>query len=114
MLFPTTTAILTTLLASLALATPAPSPNLEAREDWGKVVSFTGDLCNGVSTTVELLGSGANRCVAIGGGSVQDIQKRGCTIKTWSGADCHGSSWTMPDADFGCHSVLHAAISIEC
>lgn len=39
---------------------------------------------------------------------------RGCTIKTWSGANCHGSSWTMPDADFGCHSVLHAAVSIEC
>lgn len=137
MLFSTAT-ILASCFASMAIANPiqaeaiATPAHLDSREeDWGKVLSFSGDLCNGVSSTLEVLGSGSFRCIAIGGGSIQDVQKRyvhysvperyqvtnksrGCTIKTWSGADCHGSSWTMPDADFGCHSVLHAAVSISC
>lgn len=81
MLFSTVT-ILASFFASMAIASPVQAEaianpfQLEAREDWGKIISFSGDLCNGVSTTVEILGSGAFRCVAIGGGSVQDIEKR--------------------------------------
>jgi hypothetical protein len=68
-----TATLVASLLASMVIANPA---QLDARDDWGKVLSFKGDLCDGAKITVEVFGSGSKRCQAIGGRSLRDVQKR--------------------------------------
>ncbi|OHF00752.1 hypothetical protein CORC01_04069 [Colletotrichum orchidophilum] len=105
-------AIIASLFAAVALANPA---NLEVRNDWAKVVSFSDDLCTTGQSTFEVTGSGAYRCIPVTNKrSIKALEKRGCTIKTFSGSNCRGSHFTIPDGDLECHSVLHAAVEISC
>ncbi|KAK1622448.1 hypothetical protein BDP81DRAFT_455253 [Colletotrichum phormii] len=101
-----------TSLATMAIANPV---NLEVRDDWAKVVSFSDDLCNADQSTFEVTGSGAYRCIPVTNKrSIKVLQKRDCTIKTFSGSNCRGSHFTLPDGDLDCHSVLHASVEISC
>jgi hypothetical protein len=68
-----TATLVASLFASMVIANPV---QVDARGDWGKAISFKGDICDGAGTTIEVFGSGANRCQAIGGRSIRDVQKR--------------------------------------
>ncbi|GFG20626.1 hypothetical protein IFM61606_00678 [Aspergillus udagawae] len=72
-----------------------------------------GDLCDGPVDSISLVGSGSYRCVAVTNKrSISVPSMNGCTVKTWSGNNCRGSSFKVPDT--GCHSVLYAGVSIQC
>lgn len=59
---------------SMAISSPV---QIEARDDWAKVVSFSGDLCTGEQDTIELVGGGAYRCVPVTNRrSIKAIEKR--------------------------------------
>ncbi|KAJ0329735.1 hypothetical protein COL922a_012696 [Colletotrichum nupharicola] len=106
------TTVMTAALASLALANPV---QLESRQDHSKVSSFSDDLCTNGEQVFEVTGVGARRCIPVSNKrSIKVADKHGCTIKTWSGSNCGGSDFTLPDGDLDCHSVLHAAVEIIC
>ncbi|KAF9871200.1 hypothetical protein CkaCkLH20_11369 [Colletotrichum karsti] len=100
------------VLASLALANPV---ELEARADHAKVTTFSDNLCKNGPRVFEITGSGSKRCNPVKNArSIKVQDKRGCTIKTWSGSNCKGQSFKIPDGDLDCHSVLHASVQILC
>ncbi|KAI1080977.1 hypothetical protein F5B20DRAFT_579802 [Whalleya microplaca] len=105
----TTTALLTSLVASAMGVVAKP---LESKAE---VHTFAGDNCDGKDDPTALTGSGSYRCIAVSGKrSIRAPEKKGCNIKTFSGSDCKGSSWKVPDGDVGCHSVLFASVEIQC
>ncbi|UQC75163.1 uncharacterized protein CLUP02_01816 [Colletotrichum lupini] len=93
----------TTSLATFVIAN---SVDLEVRDNWAKVVSFSDDLCNSDQSTFEVTGSAIH---FTNKRSIKVLQKSDCTIKTFSGSNCGGSHFNLPDGDLDCHSVLHAS-----
>jgi hypothetical protein len=70
-----TITILVSFFATMAIAGPA-QPMAAREEDWGEVISYAGDNCDGAAVDLKVTGSGAYRCYAVGGGSIRDVQKR--------------------------------------
>jgi hypothetical protein len=67
--------ILVAFFATMAIASPA-QPMAAREEDWGEVISYAGDNCDGGSQDIKVTGSGSQRCAAVGGRSIRDVQKR--------------------------------------
>ncbi|KAL2793067.1 hypothetical protein BJX66DRAFT_339126 [Aspergillus keveii] len=94
----------------LRLRDPAP---LEARDDTANVRMFSGDTCGGAEQSFSVSGSGTYRCVPVSAArrSVL-VTGSGCTTTTWSGTNCEGSRYKIPDS--GCHSLLYGSVSVQC
>ncbi|KAF7126241.1 hypothetical protein CNMCM5793_002736 [Aspergillus hiratsukae] len=71
------------------------------------------DTCGGVDDSFAITSAGSQRCVPVPSNkrSIRVIDNS-CIITTWSGGDCRGSSFRVPDTT--CHSVLYAAVSVYC
>ncbi|KAI3529557.1 hypothetical protein CSPX01_15455 [Colletotrichum filicis] len=52
-------------ITSLATSVIANPVDLEVRDNWAKVVSFSDNLCNSDQSTFEMTGSGAYRCISV-------------------------------------------------
>ncbi|KAM7200371.1 hypothetical protein V8F20_005348 [Naviculisporaceae sp. PSN 640] len=92
-------------------AAPAPLDESAALVPRGTVTvtAYSGDVCNGAADRVTLT-NGGYRCWVVSG--KRSIGMTGdCTVITWSGNDCRGSSYR---AGQGCSSVLYGSVSIQC
>jgi hypothetical protein len=114
----TITALLTIALAAFTTASPieattASTAAADATQDRTSNVHFWhGDTCNNSAGGANVVGSGSKRCVPVKNVRSISASGSGCTVRTWSGNDCKGSNFRVPDS--GCHSVLYGSVSIDC
>ncbi|KAL3484709.1 hypothetical protein BJX62DRAFT_218357 [Aspergillus germanicus] len=74
---------------------------------------FSGDTCGVAQQSFSVAGTGVYRCVPVSAARRSIIVTgSGCTTTTWSGTDCSGSRYKIPDSD--CHSVRYGSISVQC
>ncbi|PVI01418.1 hypothetical protein DM02DRAFT_502816, partial [Periconia macrospinosa] len=74
---------------------------------------FAGDTCNGATNQFSVSGSGSNRCVPVPAARRSiSVTGSGCATITWSGTNCQGNSFKIPDS--ACHSVLYGSVSVQC
>ncbi|KAK4652905.1 hypothetical protein QC762_0078050 [Podospora pseudocomata] len=105
-------------LLPLTLAAPAPEGQLEAKFESGVsilgtavVTTYSGDACNGNNEQTAVT-NGGYRCFAVSNKRSIGYSGSGCTVTTWSGNNCRGSSFVARSS--GCYSVLYASVSIQC
>ncbi|KAE8153818.1 hypothetical protein BDV25DRAFT_14900 [Aspergillus avenaceus] len=72
------------------------------------------DTCGGTTDSFSVLNSNTYRCVIVPAEkrSIRVSQNQGCKVKTWSGNNCLGLNFRVPDTE--CHSVLYASVSVDC
>ncbi|KAF7175247.1 hypothetical protein CNMCM7691_007287 [Aspergillus felis] len=72
------------------------------------------DSCGGTDDSFAITSTGSQRCVPVPSNkrSIRVTDNSSCIITTWSGGDCKGLSFRVPDTD--CHSVLYSAVSVYC
>ncbi|CAP71391.1 uncharacterized protein PODANS_6_2395 [Podospora anserina S mat+] len=106
------------LLTLLPLTLAAPESQLEAKFESGVsilgtavVTTYSGDACNGSNEQVTVT-NGGYRCFAVSNKRSIGYSGSGCTVTTWSGNNCRGSSFVATRA--GCYSVLYGSVSIQC
>ncbi|KAE8400089.1 hypothetical protein BDV37DRAFT_258580, partial [Aspergillus pseudonomiae] len=106
-----TTSTSTTSTSTTSTSTTA-SPT---KTNFGATIHmFANDTCGGTDDSFSVLNSSSQKCVVVPSNkrSIQVSQNDGCKVVTWSGSNCAGSSYTVPDTD--CHAVLYAAVSVDC
>jgi len=111
----TLTALLVSALAAFTTAAPVEGTTEvvgSPLDRSAQVTFYHGDTCDNRADGVNLQGSGSYRCIPIGNVRSISASGSGCTVKTWSGNNCHGNNFKVPDAS--CHSVLYASVSIQC
>ncbi|RHZ68950.1 hypothetical protein CDV55_101907 [Aspergillus turcosus] len=71
------------------------------------------DTCGGADDSFAIASAGSQRCVPVPSNkrSIR-VLDNSCIVTTWSGSDCRGLSFRVPDTT--CHSVLYAAVSVYC
>ncbi|KNG91233.1 hypothetical protein ANOM_000291 [Aspergillus nomiae NRRL 13137] len=107
----TSTSTSTTLTNTTSTSTTA-SPT---ETNFGATIHmFANDTCGGTDDSFSVLNSNSQKCVVVPSNkrSIQVSQNDGCNVVTWSGSNCAGSSYIVPDTD--CHAVLYAAVSVDC
>ncbi|KAI1924229.1 hypothetical protein LOZ58_001244 [Ophidiomyces ophidiicola] len=108
--------ILLGLLSALPAFAAAAAPPNNAGQDFGdeaKVEMFSSDTCGGAVDSAMVVGSGSYRCIAVTNKrSIKAPVLNGCEVRTFSGNNCRGSNFRLPDRD--CHSVLYASVEIKC
>ncbi|GFG02989.1 hypothetical protein IFM5058_01208 [Aspergillus udagawae] len=72
------------------------------------------DTCGGVDDSFAVTSTGSQRCVLVPSNkrSIRVLDNSSCIITTWSGGDCKGLNFRVPDTN--CHNVLYAAVSVYC
>ncbi|KAE8357648.1 hypothetical protein BDV27DRAFT_138968 [Aspergillus caelatus] len=83
--------------------------------DFGATVHmYANNTCGGTDDSFSVLNSSSQKCVVVPSDkrSIRVSQNDGCKVVTWSGSNCAGSSYRVPDTD--CHAVLYAAVSVDC
>ncbi|KAK4171537.1 hypothetical protein QBC36DRAFT_199113 [Triangularia setosa] len=73
------------------------------------ITTYSGNACNGSNEQVTVT-NGGYRCFPVSNKRSIGISGSGCTVRTWSGGDCRGSSFTATSS--GCYSVLYGSVSI--
>ncbi|KAE8337815.1 hypothetical protein BDV24DRAFT_154085 [Aspergillus arachidicola] len=79
--------------------------------DFGATVHmYANDTCGGTDDSFSVLNSSSQKCVVVPSNkrSIRISQNDGCNVTTWSGSNCAGSSYDVPDTD--CHAVLTKVI----
>ncbi|KAF2434295.1 hypothetical protein EJ08DRAFT_627812 [Tothia fuscella] len=74
--------------------------------------AWHGDLCHDLESSTTLTGSGSYRCVAVGSSRSISADRDGCRVATYSGNNCRGSKFSVPDN--ACHSVLFGSYEVSC
>ncbi|KAF7621073.1 hypothetical protein AFLA_011389 [Aspergillus flavus NRRL3357] len=103
----------TTLTSSSTTSTD--SSATPTQTDFGATVHmYASDTCGGTDDSFSVLNSSSQKCVVVPSNkrSIRVSQNDGCNVTTWSGSNCAGSSYDVPDTD--CHAVLYAAVSVDC
>ena len=108
----TLTTLLTLFLTALTTASPIEAITGATRDHSSNVQFWHGDICTDNAGTVSLVGSGSTRCIPVNNARSISASGSGCTVKTWSGNNCRGGSFRVPDS--GCHSVLYGSVSVNC
>ncbi|OGM47138.1 hypothetical protein ABOM_003961 [Aspergillus bombycis] len=111
-----TTSTSTTSTSTTSTSTTSTSTTASPTQtNFGATVHmFANDTCGGTDDSFSVLNSSSQKCVVVPSNksSIRVSQNDGCKVVTWSGSNCAGSSYRVPDTD--CHAVLYAAVSVDC
>ncbi|KAK7984289.1 Methyltransferase OMS1 [Apiospora arundinis] len=99
-------------LESFAIASPAAnaSPNKLETRGTATVSIFHGDGCTNQADSFTIY-QGGYRCAPYSNARSISLSNSGCSVKTWSGGNCQGSSKGVGN---GCNSILFGSVSIQC
>ncbi|KAK3370339.1 hypothetical protein B0H63DRAFT_454520 [Podospora didyma] len=90
----------------------APAPATIAARGTVSVTMYSGDVCNGSNQSV-FITNGGYRCEPVSAPRRSlSVSGSGCSVTTWSGTNCQGSSFNIPFT--GCWSILYGSVSIQC
>ncbi|KAE8378031.1 hypothetical protein BDV26DRAFT_292633 [Aspergillus bertholletiae] len=105
----------TSSLSTTSSPTSTSSTATPSQTEFGATVHmFANSTCGGTDDSFSVLNSNSQKCVVVPSDkrSIRVSQNQGCKVVTWSGSNCAGSSYRVLDTD--CHSVLYAAVSVDC
>ncbi|KAH9998545.1 hypothetical protein F4779DRAFT_605750 [Xylariaceae sp. FL0662B] len=97
--------------ATCARATPVPGSTPQ-QVPWFDITFYPEDDCNGYTGEVDVI-TGQDYGCFVPQGSTRSIQVdgEGCRTTVWSGRDCHGESFVIPNST--CITTLYGSVSVN-
>lgn len=102
------------IIAFSALCVSAAPSRLQARDDPDSMIGMYSDNnCDNLVDEPVWGGPGTYSCFPVPQ-AVNSITVwgAGCLTTTWSGTNCRGSSYNIPDSN--CHSLPYGSVSVQC